>query len=49
MSDPKVEKDQQNTPDALSQTGDGSGIELSENQLNDVSGGFASKANADKF
>jgi len=41
MSDPKVDKDQQNSPDTLSQTGDGSGIELSENQLDDVSGGAA--------
>jgi len=38
MSDPRVEKDQ-NSPDTLSQPGDGTGIELNENQMSEVSGG----------
>jgi bacteriocin-like protein len=50
MSDPKVEKDQ-NSPDTLSQAGDGTGIELNENQLDSVSGGLlsGSKFSSDKL
>ena len=43
MNDPKAGKEPQISPDTLAQTGDETGIELNEKQLNNVSGGVISK------